>query len=401
MELVNKTGKRRRGKCKKWQDSHIFPQDGPPLPAVVPQRKEEPVEQAETLVRMDRLGLSPLHVACLHGQLATVQLLIESGLWWINSADAPEGQRPIHMVLSGRSAPKTHACLIYLLEHGADVNVTTDSGQTPLHLAASEGLLDCTQTLVQAGADMSAQDTMGCTPLDMARIWGHREVARYLKNCMWQKNKRKESEERKQVQVLYSELVDTVKLNKRALNKDKVAEWMKTKGLPSIKEDAPRVLVGQNHIQCLPSEQSSPNPKPARGKYEHQPCGCPEDKHAESTLTPAPRPWTIYTGLNPAKPLMEPNLQDKVSVWRDRISGQTQYTTEWNATPWPAPNLPLDTIERVFFPRAYPPRIGSLADFEPRNILKVQHRGYPPGRSTSPWTEVAMHLAEELEPGHY
>lgn len=56
---------------------------------------------------------------------------------------------------------------------------TTDSGQTPLHLAASEGHLECARILVKAGADVLVKDNMGFTPLDLARIWCHREVARY------------------------------------------------------------------------------------------------------------------------------------------------------------------------------------------------------------------------------
>lgn len=55
---------------------------------------------------------------------------------------------------------------------------TTDSGQTPLHLAASEGFLDCAEVLVKAGADVLAEDSSGQTPLDLACIWCHRKVAR-------------------------------------------------------------------------------------------------------------------------------------------------------------------------------------------------------------------------------
>lgn len=39
-------------------------------------------------------------------------------------------------------------------------------------------------------------------------------LCRCLKNCMWQANKKKEMEERKLVQVLYTDLVDMCKLNK-------------------------------------------------------------------------------------------------------------------------------------------------------------------------------------------
>uniref|UniRef100_A0A3Q4M9V2 Uncharacterized protein n=1 Tax=Neolamprologus brichardi TaxID=32507 RepID=A0A3Q4M9V2_NEOBR len=51
-------------------------------------------------------------------------------------------------------------------------------GQTPLHLAASEGFLDCAEILVKAGADVLAKDSLGQTPLDSACIWCHRKVAR-------------------------------------------------------------------------------------------------------------------------------------------------------------------------------------------------------------------------------
>lgn len=55
---------------------------------------------------------------------------------------------------------------------------TTDLGQTPLHLAASEGFLDCVEILVKAGADVLAKDSLGQTPLDLACIWCHRKIAR-------------------------------------------------------------------------------------------------------------------------------------------------------------------------------------------------------------------------------
>ncbi|XP_040887736.1 ankyrin repeat domain-containing protein 53 [Toxotes jaculatrix] len=365
---------------------------------------------------MQGAGLPALHAACLYGRLATVQLLTETTPGSVNSSDA-QGCRPIHMVMSSRSSPNTSACLRYLLENGADVNVTTDSGQTPLHLAASEGLLDCTEVLVQAGADVLAQDSMGLTPLDLARIWCHRKVARYLKSCMWKAEKRKEMEERKLVQALYSDLVDMSKrnnLNKRVsslwkfristLIDEKMAEWANKKGFPLLKDFSPRVLVSRYHTQCLSSDQDSSNLQHAKGLRKHQPRGHQEDQAITSSKPPpasALKPWTIYMGLQPEKPPTVPDLRDSVRVWRDISSSQPQYTTMWDGTPHAAPDLPLDVLERVLFPRAFPSRILSPQHFAPQNIAEVQHRGCPEGRSTSPWTEVAMHLAEVLEPGHY
>ncbi|XP_049923129.1 ankyrin repeat domain-containing protein 53 [Epinephelus moara] len=399
MEAVNKPGKRRRGRCKNRKlPSKALP-DGHMFPAVGGGSPEKPD------VSVNSQGLSALHVACLYGQLAAVQLLVECRLGWIDSSDL-QGRRPVHMVLSPRSSPNTFRCLRYLLEHGADVNVTTDSGTTPLHLAASEGLLDCTESLVQAGADVLAQDSMGHTPLDLARIWCRRDVARYLKNCLWQTHKKKEMKERRLVQTLYSDLVDMVKLNdlnKKTLIDVKVAEWVKNKGFPLLKDFSPRVLVSQYHTQCLSSDQNTSNPKHAKHPLKHQPEGPLEDTSTSTKPPPASssRPWTIFMGLQPEKPPREPDLRGNVTVWRGHSSRQPQYSTKWDSTRRPAPDVPLDVLERVLFPRAFPSRIASPRYFEPQDIMDVQHRGYPQGRSTSPWTEVAMHLAEALEPGHY
>ncbi|XP_041821549.1 ankyrin repeat domain-containing protein 53 [Chelmon rostratus] len=398
MEPANKSGERRRNgrkNCRKL--THRAPPDGHMFPAV------GSLERLD--VSVNKQGLPALHVACLYGQLASIQLLVESRPGWINSSDF-QGRRPVHMLLSSQSAPSASSCLRYLLEHGADVNVTTDSGTTPLHLAASEGLLDCAEILVQAGADVLAQDSTGHTPLDLARIWCRRKVARYLKSCMWDKDKKKEMQERTLVQALYCDLVDMAELNdlnKKTLIDVKMAEWAHKKGFPLRKDFSPRVLVSQYHTQCLSSDLNSSNPKHAKHALKDQSGGPQEDKSTptKQPLASSTRPWTIFMGLQPEKPPRVPDLRDSVAVWRDGSSRRPQYATKWDSTPRPAPDLPLDVLERVLFPRAFPSRIASPRSFEPQKIEEVRRRGHPQGRSTSPWTEVAMHLAEVLEPGHY
>ncbi|XP_054863752.1 ankyrin repeat domain-containing protein 53 isoform X2 [Amphiprion ocellaris] len=345
--------------------------------------------------------VSALHVACLYGQLATVQLLVDSKLEWINSRGS-RGCRPLHIVLTSKSSA-TSACLRYLLEHKADVNATDDSGQTPLHLAASEGLLDCVEMLVEAGADVLLKDSIGLMPLDFARIWCHRTVARYLKSCMWQVEKKKEMEERKLAQVLYRDLVDMAEQNKlnEKTREGKMAEWANKKGLPPLKDFSSRTEVTKYHTQCLLPNKSSSNPKHSTGLCKP---GHPQQDRKTTTKQPAassPGPWTIFTGLQPEKPPTEPDLQDSVTLRRDKNSRLLQYTTKWNDKPQPTPKLPLDVLERVLFPRAFPSRIASPQQFKPQNIAEVPHRRRPQGQSTSPWTKVAMHLAEVLEPGHY
>lgn len=178
---------------------------------------------------------------------------------------------------------------------------------------------------------------------------------------------------------------------------EKVAEWANKKGFPPLKGFSPRVQMSQYHSYCLSSDQDSSDLKYSKGVYKHK----PKQPHLASASASASRPWTVYLGLQPEKPLLEPDLRECVTVWRDSSSRQTQYTTKWDSMPRAAPDLPLDALERVFFPRVFPSRIVSPRHFEPQSITAVQHRGCPQGRSTSPWTEVAMHLAEVLEPGHY
>ncbi|XP_026018078.1 ankyrin repeat domain-containing protein 53 [Astatotilapia calliptera] len=397
MEPVNKPGKRRRGRCKKGKQSHYDALSRQMFPAVAPGNPEK-CDLNENQLSLHQQSLPPLHMACLYGELVDVQLLVKFRQQWINSSDS-QGHRPLHMVLSYKSFPRTCACLRYLLEHDADVNATTDLGQTPLHLAASEGFLDCAEILVKAGADVLAKDSLGQTPLDLACIWCHRKVARYLKSCMWHVNKEKERKERVLVQALYTDLVGMAKQNnltRKTLTDEKVAEWAKKKGVALLKDFSLREQVSKYHTKCFLADQSNCESKHAKAHCEEQqPEGIKEDRN---TLPKPPfKPWSIFTGLQPKKPLAEPDLRDSVTIWRDSSSRQLQYTTRWDSTPRPAPNLPLDVLERVLFPRAFPSRITWPQDFESQNMVEVKHQGCPQEHNTSPWTEVAMCLVEVLE----
>ncbi|ROI16562.1 Ankyrin repeat domain-containing protein 53 [Anabarilius grahami] len=135
------------------------------------------LKRARKPLHTDKHGLTVLHIAALHGYLDCMELLAEAGDFGDVNVSCPRGRRPLHMVLTAQSRQNKHACLIYLLEHGAQTNVATDEGMTPLHLAAAEGLMDCTETLVRNGADTHARDKRDHTPLDLARIWGHRVIA--------------------------------------------------------------------------------------------------------------------------------------------------------------------------------------------------------------------------------
>uniref|UniRef100_A0A3P9KA64 Uncharacterized protein n=1 Tax=Oryzias latipes TaxID=8090 RepID=A0A3P9KA64_ORYLA len=379
MESVATAGKRRHGTCRRL--SRKVKSTSTQMRPAAAARSSAELENSQVL--------PALHAACFHGDLASVGLLVNSKQWNINNTDL-QGHQPIHMALFLQGFPNNSACLRYLLEHDADVNAITDRGQTPLHLAASTGLLDCAEILVNAGADVSAKDNRGYTPLDLARIWSHRKMARYLKNCLWQENKKTEMEERKLAQALYRDLVTQAKrdtFNKKGVVNEKTAEWANEKGLKNVTS---RMHPSKYHTRCLFSDQSRSKPK-CYGRLQQK--RDPQEDNTAPPKTPTCRsssPWSIFMGLQPEKPSAEPDLRHSVTLFFHRNTRQLFYTTKWDSEPHPIPKLPLDVVERVLFPRAFRSRIFGPECFVPQKIDEIQHRGRPQQRQKR--TEVVTHL---------
>jgi len=63
--------------------------------------------------------------------------------------------------------------VVALLREGADVNVTTEDGQTPLHRAAAEGHTTTVIALMKRGARPHRRDENSRTALNMAMRNGH------------------------------------------------------------------------------------------------------------------------------------------------------------------------------------------------------------------------------------
>lgn len=61
-----------------------------------------------------------------------------------------------------------------------NADMRDSNGSTPAHLAASEGHLDCLQTLVEFNSDVTLKDREGCTPSDCAFKSGQTGCGRYL-----------------------------------------------------------------------------------------------------------------------------------------------------------------------------------------------------------------------------
>src|SRR5262249_37930567 len=77
------------------------------------------------------------------------------------------------------SAGQTKA-VAFLLEHGAKVDATEDSGYTPLHLACGQGHEGAVRELLAKKADTQAKTRYSLQPLHLATLAGKLGVAKIL-----------------------------------------------------------------------------------------------------------------------------------------------------------------------------------------------------------------------------
>ncbi|KAH8428879.1 putative cyclin dependent kinase inhibitor Pho81 [Aspergillus melleus] len=112
----------------------------------------------------------PLNLACQHGSLPIVKMLLERNAQLLPDA---EGLYPQHMVARASQSPQL---LLMLKQHGADLNQRDKLYQwTPLFHAASEGCVGCLRTLLETGVDADAVDEKGLAAMYYAAWEGHLE----------------------------------------------------------------------------------------------------------------------------------------------------------------------------------------------------------------------------------
>ncbi|XP_043920002.1 ankyrin repeat domain-containing protein 53-like [Protopterus annectens] len=219
------------------------------------------LQKAKSVTHTDKHGLTVIHLAALHGHLECLKELIEKYNVDIDLASS-EGWRPIHLVLNKECGPNAMSCLKYLIEKKANVNVKTEAGLTPLHQAASEGLLDCIMALAEAGADVHVKDQDGHRPIDYCRLWGHRRCARYLKDRMWKKGKEEFLHQLQQLSKMKCQLILEELAVKEKYQADNdffgqlaFSDWIDGKNLPEKLKKAP--LCKKKKLSsrgCLPNK---------------------------------------------------------------------------------------------------------------------------------------------------
>ncbi len=116
----------------------------------------------------DRFGHTPLHWACLKGQLDTVKWLIEKGANINARSDCIPGENagiyPIHCAAESGSVE----IVKLLLKKGAKIDAKKSNGETPLVIAVDKGRQHLVEVLLEAGANVNLRGQSSITPLHIA-----------------------------------------------------------------------------------------------------------------------------------------------------------------------------------------------------------------------------------------
>jgi ankyrin repeat protein len=118
-------------------------------------------------------GFTGLGLAVFFGHLLIARMLVESGAGVNRPSRNSIRVSPLHSAVASGSIP----LLDLLLSHGAAPDAVEFLEATPLHSAAALGSREMVEKLLAAGADRKRKTKDGKTAADLARQYGHAELA--------------------------------------------------------------------------------------------------------------------------------------------------------------------------------------------------------------------------------
>ncbi|KAJ7628731.1 ankyrin repeat-containing domain protein [Roridomyces roridus] len=121
-------------------------------------------------------GVGSLEAASLHGQVKTIEFLLDKGARINFKSRLGAGGTPLIAAVSEGRVDVVDL----LLEKGADVNLRTEAFGTALEVASQNGLLEVVRLLIQKGADPNLSSPQHYTALESAAGEGHIDVVQVL-----------------------------------------------------------------------------------------------------------------------------------------------------------------------------------------------------------------------------
>jgi hypothetical protein len=119
-----------------------------------------------------------MHIAAGGGNLAALELLHRFS---VNVNGISGGVPPLRYILSWATNDWRASGVRWLLEHGADANLSWDEfGDGPLHIAAQRWDVPMVELLVRHGADIHQRRADGRTAHTLAALHGNEDIASWL-----------------------------------------------------------------------------------------------------------------------------------------------------------------------------------------------------------------------------
>lgn len=121
----------------------------------------------------DDSGWTPFHIACAVGNLNIVNELYERVVKPDVNLQTNQGVTPLHLAVS-----KKHVSVCqFLIDHKASVRIKDKKQQLPIHRAAAIGSPVLVELLCKKNSPVNAADINGWTPLFHALAEGHGDIA--------------------------------------------------------------------------------------------------------------------------------------------------------------------------------------------------------------------------------
>ncbi|NWU97505.1 PLPL9 phospholipase, partial [Upupa epops] len=115
----------------------------------------------------------PIHTALKFSQKGCAQVILEVDAGQVHSKDPRYEAIPLHWA-------KTAEMTRLLLEHGSEVNLTSGTADTALHIAVKRGRFDCAMVLLTHGAHTNTRGQGGNTPLHLAMKHDHLDMIKAI-----------------------------------------------------------------------------------------------------------------------------------------------------------------------------------------------------------------------------
>eukprot|EP01135_Chromosphaera_perkinsii_P010070 Nk52_evm6s2010 gene=Nk52_evmTU6s2010 len=133
------------------------------LPNAIPRRRSSLVQffMGKEVDVTDAEGYTAMCLAALYDHVKIIDYLYFQGMsYQVNMKNAITGTTPLMLAcIHGHEDS-----VVFLLEHGADVNMVDETGRTALHYAAKNCRQECVRSLLEHNADPWVKNSVGHTP---------------------------------------------------------------------------------------------------------------------------------------------------------------------------------------------------------------------------------------------